>query len=108
MRDSSDSNYKVLSKDHDEVRIQNEDLIELMRTKERMLEDQMNQINSLKSQLADKDEDIRELGEAKAKYRDFYEDKLGIEIEATERAKAKYDESNQRLQELEDEFENLR
>lgn len=108
MRDSSDSNYKVLSKDHDEVRIQNEDLIELMRTKERMLEDQMNQINSLKSQLADKDEDIRELGEAKAKYRDFYEDKLGIEIEATERAKAKYDESNQRLQELEDDFENLR
>lgn len=73
-----------------------------------MLEDQLNQINQLKHQLADKDEDVRELGEAKSKYRDFYEDKLGIEIEATERAKAKLEDANQRLQELEDECDNLR
>ena len=48
VRDSSDSNHKVLCKDLEELRIQNEDLVELVRTKERMLEDQLNQISSLK------------------------------------------------------------
>ena len=48
------------------------------------------------------------MGDAKSKYRDFYEDKLGIEIEATERAKAKLEDANLRLQEMEDEIENLR
>lgn len=46
--------------------------------------------------------------DAKNKYRDYYEDKLGIEIEATERAKAKLEDSNQRLLELEEECDNLR
>ena len=58
--------------------------------------------------MGDKDEDVRELMDAKNKYRDYYEDKLGVEIEATERAKAKLDDANQRLQELEDETEGLR
>ena len=56
----------------------------------------------------EKEEDVRELGDAKSKYRDFYEDKLGIEIEATERAKAKLEDANQRLQELEEDCEGLR
>ncbi len=56
----------------------------------------------------EKEEDVREVGDAKAKYRDFYEDKLGIEIEATERAKAKLDDASQRLQELEEDCEGLR
>jgi len=51
---------------------------------------------------------MREVGDAKNKYRDFYEDKLGIEIEATERAKAKLEDANARLQEMEDENENFR
>ena len=51
---------------------------------------------------------MRELMDAKNKYRDYYEDKLGVEIDATERAKAKFEDANQRLQELEDEAENLR
>lgn len=80
-----------------ELRIENEDLIELIKTKERMLEDQSNQINSLKNSLNEKEEDMREMGDAKNKYRDFYEDKLGMEIEATERAKAKLEDSNQRI-----------
>ena len=58
--------------------------------------------------MGDKDEDVRELMDAKNKYRDYYEDKLGVEIEATERAKAKLEDANQRLQELEDETEGLR
>jgi len=80
-----------------EIRIENEDLIELIKTKERMLEDQSNQINSLKISLNEKEEDMREMGDAKNKYRDFYEDKLGVEIEATERSKAKLEDANQRI-----------
>ena len=57
-----------------------------------MLEDQVQQITVLKNQLADKDDELNEQGDAKNKYRDFYEDKLAIEIEATERAKAKQDD----------------
>ena len=44
--------------------------------------------------MGDKDEDVRELMDAKNKYRDYYEDKLGVEIEATERAKAKLEDAN--------------
>lgn len=40
---------------------------------------------------------MREMGDAKNKYRDFYEDKLGVEIEATERSKAKLEDANQRI-----------
>ena len=108
IRDSSDSSNIVLRKDISELKIENEDLVELIKTKERMLEDQLSQINQLKMSMGDKEEDMREMGDAKNKYRDFYEDKLGIEIEATERAKAKLEDADQRLQELVDECENQR
>jgi len=39
IRDSSDSSQQVLRKDMSELKIENEDLIELIKTKERMLED---------------------------------------------------------------------
>ena len=42
--------------------------------------------------MIDKDEELNESGDAKNKYRDFYEDKLAIEIEATERSKAKQED----------------
>ena len=73
-----------------------------------MLEDQVQQITVLKNQLADKDDELNEQGDAKNKYRDFYEDKLAIEIEATERAKAKQDDLQIRLNEVEDENEQVR
>ena len=91
-----------------DLKIENEDLVELIKTKERMLEDQISQIQQFKQQVGEKEEDMREMGDAKNKYRDFYEDKLGMEIEATERAKGKLEDANQRLQELEDECENMR
>ena len=62
-----------------------------------MLDDQLNQINQMRSHMGEKEEDVRELMDAKNKYRDYYEDKLGVEIDATERAKAKLDDANQRL-----------
>ena len=51
---------------------------------------------------------MREMGDAKAKYRNDFDDKLQIEMDATDRAKAKLEDANHRLQELEDEVENLR
>ena len=68
----------------------------------------MHQITNLKQQLVDKDDELNEQGDAKNKYRDFYEDKLALEIEATERAKGKQEELQIRLNEVEDENENLR
>ena len=73
-----------------------------------MLEDQVQQITVLKNQLADKDDELNEQGDAKNKYRDFYEDKLAIGIEATERAKAKQEDLQIRLNEVEDENEQVR
>ena len=67
--------------------------MELLKTKERMLEDQLSQITQHKKQLVEQEEDVKELNDAKGKYRDFYEDKLAIEIEATERAKQKLDDA---------------
>ena len=39
IRDTSDSTQKHFQKDMSEIKIENEDLIELLKTKERMLED---------------------------------------------------------------------
>ena len=97
-----------MKKNLSEIKMECADLTELVKTKERMLEDQMQQIAALKQLLIDKDEELNESGEAKNKYRDFYEDKLAIEIEATERAKAKQEDLQIRLNEVEDENENLR
>jgi hypothetical protein len=36
---------KAFKKEIEELKIENEDLLELIKTKERMLEDQLNQIN---------------------------------------------------------------
>lgn len=108
IRETNDTSQRTHQKDFSAIKIENQDLHELMKTKERMLDDQLNQINQMRSHMGEKEEDVRELMDAKNKYRDYYEDKLGVEIDATERAKAKLDDANQRLQEVEDEVENLR
>lgn len=41
MRENSDSSHKELGKELQEQRMQNDDLHELLRTKERMLDDQL-------------------------------------------------------------------
>ena len=45
IKDNSGSSQKALKKKIEELKIENEDLLELIKTKERMLEDQLNQIN---------------------------------------------------------------
>jgi hypothetical protein len=87
------------------LKIECEDLSELIKTKERMLEDQLSQIMHLKSQLTEKEDEINQASDSKAKYREYYDDKLAQEIEEAERAKARADELNQRVGDLEDENE---
>ena len=108
IKESQESTTTQMKKNLSDLKIESGDLAELVKTKERMLEDQMQQIAALKQQLVDKDEELNESGDAKNKYRDFYEDKLAIEIEATERAKAKQEDLQIRLNEVEDENENMR
>ena len=91
-----------------EMRNESDDLLDLVKTKERMLEDQVQQINQLKKEIADREDELAGKDDAKQKYRDFYEDKLALEIEATERAKQKLEDAQLRLQEVEDENENMR
>ena len=45
LQDTNDTTQKAISKDMDELRTENEDLVELLKTKERMLEDQLSQIS---------------------------------------------------------------
>ena len=45
LRDTNDTTQKAINKDMDELRTENEDLVELLKTKERMLEDQLSQIS---------------------------------------------------------------
>jgi hypothetical protein len=59
----------------------------------------------LKSQLTEKEDEINQASDSKAKYREYYDDKLAQEIEEAERAKARADELNQRVGDLEDENE---
>ena len=53
-----------------------DDLSDLIKTKDRMLEDQNIVIATLKEKIKDKEEEIKAFAESKNKYRDFYEEKL--------------------------------
>ena len=80
----------------------------MMKAKERMLNDQLQQITQLKQTLTDKEEEMKELSEAKSGYRQFYDDKLQVEIEETERQKGKVDERDRIISELEEEINEQR
>ena len=60
---------------------------DLVKTKDRMLEDQNIVIADYKEKLKERDEEIKQLNEGKSKYRDFYEEKLQQEYEESEKAR---------------------
>ncbi len=63
-------------RDNEEARNEIEDLGDLIKTKDRMLEDQNIVISNLKEKSKEKDEEIKQLTESKKKYLDYYEEKL--------------------------------
>lgn len=65
-----------LKRECEDARLEVDDLSDLIKTKDRMLEDQNIVIATLKEKIKDKEEEIKAFAESKNKYRDFYEEKL--------------------------------
>ncbi len=65
-----------LKREVEEARQEVEEMHDVLKMKDRMLDDQNVTISNLKQTMKQKDEEISTLSEAKAKYRGFYEDKL--------------------------------
>ena len=61
------------------------DLSGALKTKERMLDDQLNYINELKGIIQTKEDEVQHAIESKNKYRDIYDDSVAQEIQETER-----------------------
>lgn len=67
---------ETLKRECEDLRVESEDLSDLLKTKDRMLEDQNIVIANQKKLVKEKEEEIKQLTESKGKYRDFYDDKL--------------------------------
>ena len=65
-----------LKRECEDARVEVDDLSDLIKTKDHMLEDQNIVIANLKEKQKEKDEEVKQLAESKQKYRDFYDEKL--------------------------------
>ena len=63
-------------KELEELRGETDALTEILKTKDKMLDDQNELIGQLKSGLAERDEELRGLNEGRNKHKEYYEDKL--------------------------------
>lgn len=80
----------------------------MIKTKDRMLDDQAQSIADHKEGLQDRDAEIQHLNENKAKQRDYYEDKLEQQREDAERHYRKETEELQlRADQQEEEIQDL-
>ena len=59
----------------------------------------------MKEKQKEKDDEVKQLAESKNKYRDFYDEKLQQEYEETEKARAKAEDLQNQLQNLEYDFD---
>ena len=94
-----------LKRECEDARVEVEDLSDLVKTKDRMLEDQVITITDFKEKIKEKEDEIKQLNDSKNKYRDFYEEKLQQEYEENEKARAKTEEAQGQLQNLEYDLE---
>jgi chromosome segregation ATPase len=108
VEDESASTIEHLREEVADLKVECDDLSELVKTKDRMLEDQLQQIQKLKQQLQDKADEMQQADDSKAKYREYYDDKLAQEIEEADRQKSRAEDLQLRLQEAEDELDQLR
>ena len=65
-----------LKRECEDARVEAEDLSDLLKTKDRMLEDQNIVISEIKDKNKELTAEIKNLSDSKQKYRDFYEEKL--------------------------------
>lgn len=73
-----------------------------------MLEDQNIAISQIKEKMKEKEEEIKQLGENKTKYRDFYEEKLQQEYEETEKQRSKASDFQAQVQNMEYDYEQMK
>lgn len=86
-----------LKRECEDARAEVEDLSDLVKTKDRMLEDQVITITDFKEKIKEKEEELKQLNESKNKYRDYYEEKLQQEYEENEKARTKTEEAQTQL-----------
>jgi uncharacterized coiled-coil DUF342 family protein len=65
-----------LKRDFEDVKLENDDLQEVIKTKDRMLDDQNVAIKNLKNTLKDLNDELVKVNDNKVSNRDYYEDKL--------------------------------
>lgn len=90
-----------LKSEVEDARVEIEDLTDLLKTKDRMLEDQNIVISDTKEKNKEKDAETKTLTESKQKYRDFYEEKLQVEYDEGDKLRARNDDLVQQLQQIE-------
>lgn len=73
-----------------------------------MLEDQNIAISQFKDKMKEKEDEIKQLGENKTKYRDFYEEKLQQEYEETEKQRSKASDFQAQVQNMEYDYEQMK
>lgn len=97
-----------LKREVEDARVEIDDLSDLVKTKDRMLEDQNIAISQIKEKLKEKEEEVKQLGENKNKYRDFYEEKLAQEYEETEKQRAKASDFQAQIQNMEYDYDQMK
>ena len=76
IQEETGSRLAAMMEELNDFKVECEDLAELVKTKDRMLEDQLQQIYKFKSQIQEKNEEILQAENNKSKYREYYDDKL--------------------------------
>jgi len=76
VKNDAASYEEQLKRECEDARVEIEDLSDLIKTKDRMLEDQLITITDFKEKIKEKEDEIKQLTDSKNKYRDFYEEKL--------------------------------
>lgn len=78
-----------LRRECEDARVEIDDLTDLLKTKDRMLEDQNIVIRELKDKLKEREAEASQLAESKQKYKDYYEEKLQAEYDEVDKLRAK-------------------
>ena len=76
LRDSASNGELLLRKDIDELRAEVDDLAELVKVKDRMLDDQNMSMSHMKAALKQKDDELMNQSEKQGKYHAKYEDRI--------------------------------
>lgn len=97
----------LLRKEVDDLRGEIEELSDLVKVKDRMLDDQNIGISQLKQQLKGKDEEMLRLEERQGKQLSRQDDKVAQANEEAERQRQRADDCQFRIQELEEELDSL-